>query len=276
MKKLAACNIVYNDVFNTCVSNVNEPRNSCLKRAKPVLENNNGEYETKALANELYQINRHSSVTTEVSTKDMVFLYDKKFLKEGRDYYDLIITSAPHDTCPFCSQRKVKSLDHYLPKTLYPSYSISPLNLVPCCSDCNKEKGTRDPNTPNEQFIHPYFDDLNDIQWLRADVIEATPISFTYSVIDLSSYDTILFERVSNQFKTLGLGSLYASHAAEEFENIRKMLIELQECPDSSLKDQYLQMQCNASASVNINSWKTAMYNALVSSRWFQNINLNY
>ena len=51
------------------------------------------------------------------------------------------------------------TLDHYLPKTSYPHFSITPENLFPMCTTCQGEKdvtvlakdGTR-------AFVHPYFD----------------------------------------------------------------------------------------------------------------------
>lgn len=160
MKKLNKPNLLFDRIFNDCVSNMRMPRKRHLQNAKPILDASNNDYDLKANASELYTIAAHTKVTANVSTEDMVYLYEGKLLKEGRNYYDALLTSAPHDTCPFCSQRKVKSLDHYLPKARYPSFSITPMNLVPCCTDCNKDKDTEDANLEEEQLIHPYYDDI--------------------------------------------------------------------------------------------------------------------
>ena len=39
-----------------------------------------------------------------------------------------------------CHTSEVDTLDHYLPKSKYPSLSINPLNLIPICNKCNKTK----------------------------------------------------------------------------------------------------------------------------------------
>lgn len=59
--------------------------------------------------------------------------------------------------CPCCDQTFTDSpgsneegytLDHFFPKSLYPSICLHPLNLVPMCSGCNNRKGEIDPLNP--------------------------------------------------------------------------------------------------------------------------------
>src|SRR5262245_19880217 len=74
---------------------------------------------------------------------EMVAVYDNRLVKKtapGRRIYDKIFTSAPNDKCPLCGHRNVKTLDHYLPKALFPALTVTPINLIPACSDCNKAK----------------------------------------------------------------------------------------------------------------------------------------
>jgi hypothetical protein len=69
-------------------------------------------------------------------------LYDDNFARArstGRPIYDRIMAAAPRSICPLCKLRTVSTLDHFLPKATYPLLAVTPLNLVPCCSDCNKK-----------------------------------------------------------------------------------------------------------------------------------------
>lgn len=75
---------------------------------------------------------------------------------------DKIILLAHNGRCPYCGQQIVKTLDHYLPKTLYPTYAITPYNLVPSCDACNKIKMTESFDSYEQQTIHPYYDDFTD------------------------------------------------------------------------------------------------------------------
>ena len=54
------------------------------------------------------------------------------------------IKSIPkYNKCPFCGVGRVSTLDHYLPKTKYPTYAVTPVNLVACCAECNKKRKNR-------------------------------------------------------------------------------------------------------------------------------------
>ncbi|TGA97710.1 hypothetical protein E4665_11460 [Sporolactobacillus shoreae] len=58
----------------------------------------------------------------------------------GRPYYDLFLSLPPNEKCPYCGQKKVSTLDHFLPKSVYTPLIVTPTNLVPSCKDCNTEK----------------------------------------------------------------------------------------------------------------------------------------
>jgi hypothetical protein len=62
--------------------------------------------------------------------------------------------------CPACGEPgKPNTLDHYLPKTLYPHFCITPLNLFPMCDACQELKGTKTGDAAHPRFfLHPYFD----------------------------------------------------------------------------------------------------------------------
>lgn len=62
--------------------------------------------------------------------------------------------------CPACGEPgKPNTLDHYLPKTRYPHFCITPLNLFPMCDACQDLKDTKTGDADNPRFfIHPYFD----------------------------------------------------------------------------------------------------------------------
>lgn len=65
-------------------------------------------------------------------------------------------------SCPMCGSSVTGTVDHYLPKEDFPEFSVMAANLVPACSHCNSGKKGRTFRgaTPNERFIHPYFDTL--------------------------------------------------------------------------------------------------------------------
>lgn len=67
--------------------------------------------------------------------------------------------------CPSCGEPgKPGTLDHYLPKAIYPELSIFLINLTPMCTDCQGKKGTDiEDENGNKLFIHPYFDSIDEV-----------------------------------------------------------------------------------------------------------------
>lgn len=68
---------------------------------------------------------------------------------------------ADHPCCPMCGSGGRGHLDHFLPRTAYPEFSVFGLNLVPTCASCNSgSKGDTYQGNAPERFLHPYFDTL--------------------------------------------------------------------------------------------------------------------
>lgn len=67
--------------------------------------------------------------------------------------------TVPFKSCPLCGSPGGRSLDHALPRSLFPEFSILRENLVPACTMCNTdEKGGTYRGSRPERFIHPYYD----------------------------------------------------------------------------------------------------------------------
>lgn len=88
--------------------------------------------------------------------------------KEGSTQKPILddLRSRSLQLCPACGEDGTpNTLDHYLPKEIFPELSITPANLFPMCDICQGEKGTKTVNGKNERlFIHPYFDEFTDKQ----------------------------------------------------------------------------------------------------------------
>lgn len=87
------------------------------------------------------------------------------------------------DFCPACGEDGTpNTLDHYLPKDLFPEFSITMANLFPMCDICQGNKGVAILNDEGErQFLHPYFDAFLDQQAIVLDIGEPfnAPASIT-------------------------------------------------------------------------------------------------
>ena len=112
----------------------------------------------------------HAMVNSVLSKDDMCDVYDSKFVKAEKiknKYYDHLMSLAKSGKCPICGIGQVSTLDHYLAKAIYPTYAVTPCNLVPVCKDCNftKRDSALDPMCAP---LHAYYDDIDSVIWLKA------------------------------------------------------------------------------------------------------------
>ena len=59
--------------------------------------------------------------------------------------------------CPMCGSMRPDTLDHFLPKAIFPEYAVFSKNLVPAC-DCNSSSRPCCDNDQRLRVLHPYFD----------------------------------------------------------------------------------------------------------------------
>jgi len=205
----------------------------------------------------------------------MEAVYTQRMAKKGspgRDTYDELISAPSQGRCPLCGGRLVTTLDHHLPKALYPALAVAPLNLVPSCGDCNKAKLALVPRNAADVSLHPYFDHIDDERWLRADVDETRPAALVFRVeAPGGMWGDLMQRRVRNHFGTFGLAELYATLAAEELLNIRHQLTDLYATAGVDGVRSQLQDRALSCGQARRNGWRTAAYEAWSASEWFCN-----
>lgn len=260
------------DTFASCISRVRLPAlKARLMAATQAIVDASDAYEVAGDAQALHHIVREPLVNGAVTTAEMDAVYTGRMAKQngpGRIVYDDIFVAAK-GRCPLCAHRTVTTLDHHLPKALYPALAVVPLNLVPSCSDCNKAKLARIPHAAEDVSLHPYFDDVGNERWLFAEVIEVEPASLRFRAEPPATLDTLLAERLRRHFRGLNLSALYGSEAAEELLNIRYLLSSLQASGGEDFVRAYLEEHAESCLAGRLNGWRGAAYEAWATSGWF-------
>lgn len=221
----------------------------------------------------LYLIPESKNVAGILDCTQMSDFYSTTFVKnpKPREIYDALMALAPSGICPLCNHQCVSTLDHYLAKSCHSALTITPLNLVPSCRDCNLGSNARRPKNAKEQTLHPYFDFVDDEIWLKASVIQAERGSLGAPVVRFlasppKEWLETKQERVITHFETFRLGKLYTTQAAAELVEIHSNLLNFENPID--VKD-YLMEQAASRRNAFKNSWKAAMYQGLAESEWF-------
>jgi hypothetical protein len=260
-------------VFQTCISQIRDRAlRQRLSSVRPNIEAAASDYEQKAEARDLHLIRTATTVAGCVTKDEMVRIYDQRMASKagpGRAIYDQIKLLPAGDRCPFCDQRYVSTLDHFLPKSLYPALAVMPTNLVGACFECNRAKPTAVPTSREAIILHPYFDDISREQWLTAQILRRTPCAVLFRVVPPRTWDAATAARVRYQFNLLELPALYSNEAAREMSNIRHNLQLHFDAGGADAVRNELLRQWRSRRANRLNSWQTATYEALSHDTWF-------
>ena len=271
MIKLEKPDIDMESVIKDCISNITvQPTLAHINASKTTIISKSVEYDELAEQGQLRTLETHTKVYGGATKDDMVWLYDNKFVADGgRKYYEKIKSIPKYNKCPFCGVGRVSTLDHYLPKTKYPTYAVTPVNLVACCAECNKKKKSEIGETRENEFIHPYYDDFDDAVWLKVKIIFDEEIIFSFYVEKPDTWKQEKYERAQNHLKKLQLNKLYVAHCGEEFSEYGYTAKELYEIGGEELVKEDLLGRIEERRRVTKNNWRAALYEGLLESREF-------
>jgi len=273
MRKLVLPKFTVSEALTACLAHVGDPaRAARLLKVQTHLISSEQDYQHNAIATSLHKIEPTDDVLGLLTEKEMTALYNGNFIRtktQGRQIYDALRAGAINGICPLCGVQRANTLDHHLAKTEYPTFSITPINLVPSCSDCNHSKSTHQPRSSAEEALHPYYDVIDDARWLFASVVEEQPASLTFSASPPNCWDTIKRARVIRHFDSLSLARLYTSQASDHLPSMRFRLERLLSTTGPSGVREQLLEELNDRLRDRNNSWQIAMYDALSNSRWY-------
>lgn len=275
MIKLDKPNVIFKDHFENCIENKHEPLKTNLQNCFGVIEKVANEYDKKAITCQLFQLKALSSKDLGlINRSDLRKLYSEKMVNKnqpGRRVFDEIVASN-NEICSFCDHGTARTLDHYLPKSEYPEFAIFPFNLIPCCRDCNSEKNTHNADCEEKQYLHPYYDDVSLIRWLKAEVRYTqtnSPVFRFFVNKNADGMDKVICARIETQFDGLKLDKLFSIQAASALSKIEAYLKNnFMGSSDVQLKS-YLNGIAESHSVPNQNSWQAAMYRSMASNDQF-------
>ena len=202
-----------------------------------------------------------------LTLKNFKNLYEGKLLSKdgpGRDVYNKLLLRGKQKGCCYCSYEDATELDHLLPHHRYAEFSIYPLNLIPSCHRCNRNKWTFWPTRQADNFIHPYFEDYSANQWLeaRVDFLHGQPV-IIYSVSHVGFTDSSIPKRIENEFIRLELPQRYSTQASREISARKVSTFQsLFNTGGRGYLVKWLTTEYNDQFQVDKNSWKTLAYKA--------------
>jgi hypothetical protein len=156
------------------------------------------------------------------------FINEQKPVWKREDIYQTLLESS-NEKCAYCGcviniEDSYMEVEHFHPKSLYPSEVISWENLLPICKRCNSSKGNFD--TKSNPFINPYDNDPKDHLCLEAYRLYPKNSS-------IHGENTIAKLKL-NDHEKLGV-SIY-KFCNELLQKLEQLLIQLKESKDISIR----------------------------------------
>lgn len=273
MRKITPPSFTVSDAVTACIPHISmAQRAKHLEEARDFLISSEKEYVEQAITIQLHTIKPTKDVCGLLSRDEMVSLYEGNFSRtntKGRAIYDALRASATNGICPRCGVQRASTLDHHLAKSEHPNFAITPINLVPCCSDCNHSKSAHQPSASDQEALHPYYDNIDDGRWLFAHVVEEQPVSLIFFANPPASWTTTKRARVLRHFETLNLARLYTSQSSDDLPSMRFRLERLfSSSGPEGVRQQLMEERDDRLKDAN-NSWQIAMLDALSNSYWY-------
>jgi hypothetical protein len=265
-----------------CVNGItgNDALRNNVVDSKPGLIEMGAQYLDAAANGNLYAItpvnaagNADPVVVHTLTKSDLVKVYEQYFRakeKPARKIYDSLLNAA-QEKCPFCGGIGTpQNLDHYLPKTHFPQFSVLPRNLVPSCRDCNiGEKASTFATNAQDQVIQPYADDdkFFSSQWIYATYhgsINSQPGEFEYYTDPPAEWSSVDKRRVEKHFKDFDLAKRYAIKAAESLRTVLDPIEAMKQAGISYREIERMFLQPVVNSERFANHWRKIMYQALI------------
>ncbi|KAE9651046.1 hypothetical protein EJD88_20360 [Pseudomonas sp. PB105] len=283
MRILPLPNLDNSEIFLECVKGVS---NAALRQrymdAEDLIKIWAIKYSTNAQTAKLFKFAPHTGKRNEIAVQTLTKLecyklYEQYFrgsTKSARRHYDSLLLSIPTQLCPYCGFGHIYTIDHYLPKAKYPQFSVTIPNLIPACRDCNEGcKNALYSVTEGEQPLHPYYDGGQFIkeQWLFAKVVETSPATVQFYVSCPHHWSDSAKTRTRHHFKSFSLKSRFAVEAGKELSGLSPSLARYHANDTPKKIRDRLHETLDVEIENHMNSWKTALYDALIKSNWYCN-----
>lgn len=262
------------DVIRRNLAKKNNTNNKIiLERIEEYLVKEEIGYKENVSKEQVINLGKNTASLPEVSEDFKQKLYNRFNGGSGKGFYDELILLA-ENVCLYCGKISYDlTIDHYLPKSKYWQYSITPCNLVASCPNCNtKIKKDFIPEQQTQALIHPYLD--SDIyfksRWLYAKlhVDKNSPPVMNFYVDCPKNFPVRAVDRIKHHFDFFELGRHYSTFAVNEFSRVICMISGFcgKGLSFGEVKRIVVESSINEIDANDINNWKRVFYETINTS----------
>lgn len=211
------------DEFDLIYKSKQDPARTVLQLLRPRILIRYNEYKTEFDSNSLQNL---AGVTYLPDAKE----YLKKCYSDPTNALNSLIARIKDNQpdhlrsiCQYCGIDTDNTVDHYLPQSAYPEFSVNHLNLFPCCAVCNPIKNdywkSEDPDYRG--IINLYTDRLPAAQFLFVDVrFFRKNVIIKFYMENKNGIDADLYRVIEYHFKRIKLIKKYNDKTGNIYQRI--------------------------------------------------------
>ncbi len=187
-------------------------------------------YDSAFYENSLETLDKERREIREHNDFVSLYDYDTKPFKILKEQAVIDENKRRNDDCPICGLNKVNTLDHFLPKEEFVSYSIHPRNLIPCCSRCNSHKSKSWHDNGKRKIWNVYLNELPQEKYLFCSISMNNEMPIASYYIKQGKLKNEVYEIIESTFNKLHLIQYYneaSDKIITDFIRIIKMHISL-------------------------------------------------
>lgn len=163
--------------------------------------------------------------------------------------------------CPSCGELgRPRTLDHYLPKNIFPELAILLANLTPMCDWCQGEKSDKyKTEVGSKLFLHPYFDEVDRPLYNLA--FSGDPKSPKFTVVVCDELDDNLKSLVITHLDGINLHERYAGYFVGAYTRIVR---HARSFISIDVFRKYLEDTLSYNLLMSHNSWDAVFYRSIL------------
>ncbi|WP_147148380.1 HNH endonuclease [Reyranella soli] len=129
---------------------------------------------------------------------------------------------AGESTCPYCNLGENWEYDHFLPKSIFPEFTLYPPNLIPICKSCNGKKLARYRENGERLFLYVPFELDGASDLLSISVAYVPKLRVSYALTNSGAVSSETFAVLNRHFDALNLERRYARQASSLIARLRR------------------------------------------------------
>lgn len=171
--------------------------------------------------------------------------------------------------CPYCGMNEPNTFDHYMPQGIFPEFAVMPLNLLPCCGQCNNKKLENWLENRHRTIINFYSDIIPAQKYLFAElsyngIIPEVP-TITFFTRKPPETDERLFEIIESHYCKLNLLNRYELQSNSELSVLHDEVLFCASDISMELQKSILIARVNVLKNrFGINHWRVALIEAVI------------